>query len=282
MPEIAYVNGSFCDLGQATVSIEDRGFQFADGVYEVIIAYGGVPFRLEDHLERLRRSLDLIDMPIDRASVDFEALVGEGIERCGFDPTMAYVQVTRGACSRSHVYAANMQPTVVATFKAKPVITEADRAKGVRLVTIDDTRWARCEVKSIALLPNVLAKNRALRDGYDDAIFVGPCGRIREATSANVFAARDGRLITPATDESILRGVTRRYVLECARVANVPVEEAPLTVAELESADEAFLSSSVVEVLPIGEVNGQSIGGGGTGAITERIYRIFLDGLPGR
>ncbi len=189
MPELAYVNGAFCKLSEATVSIQDRGFQFADGVYEVVIAFGQRIFRLPDHLARLKRSLEAIRLPIERCRLDFEAMIREGIRRAGFESTLVYVQVTRGRCPRVHVATDPGPATVVATFTERKPLERELRAHGLSVCTTEDIRWARCAVKSTALLPNVLAKAEALDAGYDDAVFVAPDGEVREATAANVFIA---------------------------------------------------------------------------------------------
>jgi len=280
MPEIAYVNGRFLPLADAVVSVEDRGFQFADGVYEVAVAYGSEVFRLQAHLDRLRRSLALIDMNPDLDALRLEPVIGDGVAQAGFDQTLVYIQITRGRQPRSHVYHRDLQPTVIATFKRKPSVDPQLRTKGIAVLTVEDFRWPLCEIKSIALLPNVLAKNRALRDGYDDAVFVTVDGYVREATAANVFAIIGGKLITPVTDASILHGVTRGYILECAAKAGVDCREGGLTVTQLESADEAFVSSTTLDMLPVRRVNGRTIGSAVPGPVTQRLYRTFLDGLP--
>ncbi len=282
MPELAYVNGHFGPISTATVSIEDRGFQFADGVYEVFAAFGPHVFRQADHFDRLRRSLSLIDMNVDLESLGLQSMIRDGIEQAGFDRTMVYLQVTRGTQPRSHVYDDSVSPTVVATFKRLPEIDPQVRARGVSVVTVEDTRWSCCEIKSVALLPNILAKNRAKRDGYDDAIFVSPSGEVREGTSSNVFVVRGGILHTPATSPTILHGVTRRYILECAHNVGVTVAEGPVSVEEFATCDEAFLSSTVLDVLAITRLNGQPIGDGAVGPVTRRLHGAFLDGLPVR
>lgn len=278
MREWAYVNGRFCDLADATVSIDDRGFQFADGVYEVLVAYRGRPFRMKEHLARLVRSCRLIDLALPPA-LDLPAIIHEGLERAGLVDTLVYLQVTRGVQPRSHVYRDDLTPTIVVTFRAKPVIDPAVRARGYRLMTVPDIRWSCCEVKATALLANVLVKNRALRRGFDDAVFVSAEGEVREATAANVFVVRQGVLWTPVSDESILHGVTRSYILECAARADVPLREGGITVADLESADEVFVSSTTLDILPATQVNERRIGAGRPGPVTERLYATFFQGL---
>jgi len=280
MPELAYVNGYFGPISTASVSIEDRGFQFADGVYEVFAAFGTHVFREVDHFDRLCRSLSLIDINVDLESLGLQSIIREGIARAGFDRTMVYCQVTRGTQPRSHVYALSIAPTIVATFKQLPEVDPQLRSRGVSVVTVEDTRWSCCEIKSIGLLPNVLAKNRAMRDGYDDAIFISPSGEVREGSSSNVFVVRNGALQTPATSPTILHGVTRGYILECARKAGVAIVEGPLSVEEFAAADEAFLSSTTLDVLAITRLNGRPIADGRVGLVTRQLHHAFLEGLP--
>lgn len=280
MPELAYVNGRFCDPAEATVSINDRGFQYADAVYEVIVAVGSQPICLAEHLARLQRSLQLIDLDLTPHNIDFEAIVREGIERAGFDRTMVYIQVTRGVQPRAHVYADDLVPTVIATFRPKPVIDPAMRQAGVSVVTVDDKRRTECEIKATSLLPNILAVKKAKRDGFHDAVFVSASGEVREATSSNIFAVCGGTLLTPARSSSILHGITRKYILQCAERIEVPVDESSLTVSRLESADEVFLSSSVLDILPVTRVNTKTIADGKPGPLTARLHKCFLEGLP--
>ena len=279
MPELAYVNGEFCGLAEARVSVEDRGFQFADGVYEVIVAYGNRPFRLEEHLARLARSLDSIGLEFDIQEQALEEMIATGIARAGYGETMVYLQVTRGTAARAHVCPHSTRPTVVATFKPKPRLDPALRERGLSVVTVEDIRWARCDVKSIALLPAVLARHEAQRGGYDDAIFVGPGGLVREATVANLFAVCDGVLVTPPKSEAILHGVTRAYVLECAARIEVPHKEAELTVTELAAAREVLLSSTTMDIIGVTRLNDAPVGEQRVGPVTRALYEQFCRGI---
>ena len=281
MPELAYVNGTFCTLADAKISIEDRGFQFADGVYEVIVAYGDRPFRLAEHLTRLAGSLESIGLEFNFREHALEEMIATGIARADFDQTMVYLQITRGVAARDHVCPLGIQPTVVATFKAKPRIDPAVREQGLSVVTVEDIRWARCHIKSIALLPAVLAKNEARRRGYDDAIFVGRSGLVREATVANVFAVREGVLVTPPKNEAILRGVTRAYVLECAGQIGLPYQETNLTSVELAAAQELFLSSTTMDIIGVTRLNGVPVGKGRVGPVTRALSEQFYRGIAG-
>jgi len=275
MPEVAYVNGVFGTLSEATVSIQDRGFQFADGVYEVAVAFGERVFRLAEHLERLRKSLEGIHLPIDRADVDFEAIIHEGVRRAGFDSTLVYVQVTRGRGRRVHVPADPGPPTVVATFTHRQPLDPVLRARGLSVRTTEDFRWGRCAIKSTALLANVIAKTEALEAGFDDAIFLAPDGEVREATAANVFVASTRQLRTPPISDRILHGVTRSYLLECAARIGLAAHESPVTRDELLRADEVFLCSTTLDIVPVCRVDGQVIGDGVRGPLTQALDEEF-------
>lgn len=275
MPELAYVNGTFCKLSEATVSIQDRGFQFADGVYEVVVAFGERIFRLAEHLERLKRSLEGIRLPIEHCSEDFEVMIREGIRRAGFESTLVYVQVTRGTCPRAQVATDPGPPTVVATFTERKPLERELQARGLSVCTTEDIRWARCAVKSTALLPNVMAKTEALDAGYDDAIFVAPDGEVREATAANVFVAHQGQLRTPPKSDHILHGVTRSYVLECAGRIGLPAREESIMRDELRKADEVFLCSTTLDIAAVCRVDDRPIGLGTPGPLTKALHDEF-------
>jgi D-alanine transaminase len=279
MPEIAYVNGEYCDIADAKVSVEDRGFQFADGVYEVIVAMDGRPFRLEPHLERLKRSAEGIALEIDFERLNLCGMIDEGIRRSGFKDVMIYLQVTRGVASRDHVHPDGLEPTVVATFKPKPVYDPALRARGVALQTVADIRWQMCWVKSIALLPNVVLKNAARRAGFHDAIIVGADGNVRETTCTNVFMVKEGVLHTPPATDRILHGITRGFIVECAQSIDIPCKEADMTVPDLLAADEVFISSTTVDVMPVTSIDGKTIGTGRPGPIVGRLLDCFREAM---
>jgi D-alanine transaminase len=279
MKEIAYVNGAFCDLAEARISIEDRGFQFADGVYEVIVAPGGRPFRLAQHLERLRRSTDAIGLEIDYARLDLPGIIARGIELAGFPDTMIYIQLTRGVMSRDHLYQPGLVPTIVATFKVKPPQDPERRRVGLSLETVHDFRWEKCHIKSVALLANVMVKNAARSRGFFDGLMVSAEGWVRETTSANIFMVAGGRLKTPPANERILHGVTRGYILECAHDIDLPCDECEFTVPELVAADEAFLSSTTMDIMPVTRLDGRPIGKGTPGPVSARLLEQFYAGM---
>jgi D-alanine transaminase len=275
MTTVAYLNGEFCDLSQARVSIEDRGFQFGDGVYEVVETHNGRPFLLEDHMARLRRSLDAIDLPYDLDAHPLQPVIMEGLQRSGLSEAMVYIQITRGACARHHLAPEDLVPTVVMTFKPRPTIPDDLRLRGASVMTVRDERWALCRVKAITLLPNVLARGRAHREGYDDAVFVTGDGEVRELTSANLFVVKDGAIITPPRTESVLHGITQSFVMDCAEGIGSSVEERAFDVEFLNRADEVFMSSTTVEVLGITRVDGSPIGKGLVGPLTTRLHVEF-------
>jgi len=275
MTELAYVNGTFCEPADAKVSIEDRGFQFGDGVYEVVVFYDGKPFLLDRHIARLRRSLEAIELSYDFDAHPIEPVLTEGLRRCGLRDALVYIQITRGACPRSHLAPDDLSPTTVMTFGQRPVVDEALRAKGAAVMTVRDERWANCFVKAVTLLPNVLARNRAQRQGYDDAVFVTDSGDVRECTSANLFVVHEGAILTPPRTDSVLHGVTQGFVMECAARIGLPIEERRFDVTFLRQSDEVFMSSTTVEVLGISRVDDQSIGNGTVGPITTRVHAEF-------
>ncbi len=275
MPEIAYVNGKFSPIGEAVVSVEDRGFQFGDGIYEVIAAYADEPFLLDRHLARMRRSADAIKIPFDFDGTNIESIVRDGLHRSGIREAAVYLQITRGVAPRSHVIPKGMTPTLVMTIRPLPQISDDLRRRGLRAMTMLDNRWPNCYIKAVTLLPNILAKNEAMARGFDEAIYLTAEGDVRECTSANVFIAREGKLVFPPLNESILHGVTLSFILECARGIGVQVREGAFDIDALRQADEVFLSSTMSEVLGITSIDNKQVGDGKVGSITQRIFSEF-------
>jgi D-alanine transaminase len=275
MADIACINGLFMTLADAVVPIEDRGYQFADGVYEVIVAHGGKPFLLDDHLKRLQRSADGIGLNLDCSTLGLRETIQSGIARCGYEDVMIYLQITRGVASREHAYGGEMTPNVVLTFKRKPIYDPQLRADGIDLVTVADTRWAHCSIKSIALLANIMIKNAAKQRGFFDAIIKTPADEILETSCANVFIVRGGKLLTPVADTRILHGITRGHLLNVAREEQIPCEECSISVGEMFSADEVFITSSSIDILPVRRVDNQTIGDGKPGPMGQRLLASF-------
>jgi D-alanine transaminase len=277
MPEIAYVNGEFVPLDRAMVHVEDRGFQFADAVYEVIRTYHGRPFALEEHLQRLFRSLAAIELPHSFTTGQLARLVDEAIKRAGFSESVVYLQVTRGRAQRHRGFPSSVAPTLVITVRAWDPPAADLLESGIAVISLPDNRWGRCDIKSVALLANVLAYQRARAAGARDAIFLQPDGTITESTAGNVFVARQGRLLTPPLGARLLAGITRAKLLEIARRLSLPCAEQPVEIAAARAADEVFLTSTTVEVVPVVMIDGQTIGTGRPGPLTARLREQFLE-----
>lgn len=279
MTEWIWLNGHVQPLADATISVEDRGFQFADGVYEVIRLYGGQPFTLDEHLQRLEKSAQgiRIDLPLSRAELAKEIVAL--VNRSHLDDGMVYLQLTRGAAPRSHVWSAGTQPTLLFYVRSLPPLAAPGKGDGVKLISVDDERWERCWVKSIALLPNILAKQAAADAGADEAVFVKN-GVVNECAATNLFIVTDGVVITHPVGPKVLPGITRQRLLEIARRLNIRVEERGPTLAEAKSADEVFITSTTRELAWVQSLDGQPIRPGGCGPVTLRLHTAFRETAP--
>jgi D-alanine transaminase len=271
VPEIAYVNGKFLPLDQAVVHVEDRGFQFADAVYEVVRTYGGQPFAVDEHIRRLFHSLDAVQIRHELTVPQLAGLIHEAVQRAGFPEALVYLQISRGQARRHRGFPAAANPTLVLTVRELESSAKL-RATGVRVITVPDTRWGRCDIKSVALLPNVLAYNLARQAGAHDAIFVEADGTVNEATAGNIFVVTGDVLRTPPKGPRILSGVTRDKLL---LAAGAGVAEERIQKAELYSAREIFLSSTTAEVVPVIAVDGKTIGTGTPGPVAQRVFEGF-------
>ncbi len=274
MPDIGFVNGRFCALSDAVVSVEDRGFQFGDGVYEVIRTYAARPFELDAHLARLERSAQGLHLPMPFTRAQLADDVREGIRRAGYSECKVYVQITRGAAPRDHQFPAALVPTLVMTVRELRPLAEEIRARGVCAITVEDQRWGRCDIKSVNLLPNVLARQQAAEAGVFEAIFVRD-GVVTEGAVSNLMLVRDGVVITAPEGPRILSGVTRSLVLTLARQSGLSVEERYSTRTDIESAQEVFLTGTTLEVLGIVRIDGKMIGSGQPGPVTQMLAARF-------
>lgn len=274
MPELAYVNGKIGPIEEAVVPIEDRGYNFGDAVYEYVASYGGRLFRLEGHLQRLSRSMAGLSFPpvsIDRVRDAINELYqASGIERAGI-----YLQISRGVDRRDHPFPKDPVPQFVMTVRPLKEKPEAYRQNGIGVITVTDFRWGRCDIKTVQLLPNVLAKQQALDSGTFDAVFVSDAGTVREATSSNFFLVSGGMLATHPLTERILPGITRQVLLEIAHGQKIPVEERFFTLEEALGADEAFLSGTTTEVLPVVTIDGNPVGDGKVGPLTQKLFEAL-------
>ena len=281
MTEVAYVNGTFLPIDEATISIEDRGFQFADGVYEVGSTYGGRPYAMGAHMERLQRSLHEIRIEFDVSGLP--AVVQQGIERAGFDEALVYLQITRGAAPRHHEFPERSpQPTVVMTVKQlyRPDPTLHER--GVSVITTPDLRWKRCDIKSIALLPNILAKQLAHEAGAYEAILVDDGERVTEGSSTSSFRVTGGVVFTSPAGAHILLSITRGVLIDLIHGLGIELLEEFSTVEQYRTADEVFLAGTTTEAMPVIRVDDMQIGDGTPGPITRRIREAFVTSVHAR
>ena len=274
MPEIACVNGTFLPLAEAYVHVEDRGFQFADGVYEVLTAFDGKPFRLAGHLERLARSAAAIRLRYDPRELESQIL--RGIRESEFREVLAYVQITRGTAPRAHVISEDVPSTVVMTFKKWVPLDPELRKIGAGLITLEDIRWKLCQIKSIALLPNVMARRRARESKAFEAVFVSG-GNVREGAVSNLFVVNGEVLATPEVDDRILAGIIREFVLEAALARGISVEIRPVKTEELHLADEVFICSTTAGVLGMVRADGRTIGSGQVGPVTRLLHQDLVN-----
>ncbi len=275
---IIYLNGSYLSDGEARVSVNDRGFLFGDGVYEVTPAYRGTLFQMEGHLGRLRDGLAALRIDFDPSGLP--AMHAELLERNGLtdeEVAYVYVQVTRGAAPRTHAFPkVPVAPTVYA-FASRYARPAPDVwARGFDAVTVPDRRWGRVDIKSIALLPNVLAQQAAVDAGVMDAIFVRD-GVAIEGAHSNFFAVFDGVVVTHPHSNLILPGITRDVVIELARGAGIPVELRPIFVEDLARADELFFTGTTTEVRPCVRVDGRPVGDGAVGPVSRALFDAFLE-----
>ena len=279
MSKVVYLNGSFVDYAEAVVPVEDRGFVFADGVYEVIRFYGGKPFAAEEHLARLRRSAEAIKLDGLPSTQELMEAALETVDRNGCVNATLYLQVTRGPAPRKHEFPASEVPVTVFMIAREVPRPDAERVnRGVACITVPDIRWHRCDIKSIALLPNVLAKQQAAEAGAAEAIFVRD-GIVTEGGSSNFFMVRGECLFTHPADEHILAGITRDYVLSLARKLQIEVREETFGMSEVENADEVFITSPGIEVLPVTTIDGKPVGNGVPGPVTKRLWQAFDDSI---
>jgi D-alanine transaminase len=271
-----FLNGEFMPESAATVSPLDRGFLFGDGVYEVIPAYGRRPFRLEEHLRRLAQSLDGVRITHPWDDRRWGEILQELLDRNGEEDQSIYLQVTRGVAKRDHAFPPGVRPTVFAMTSPLVPVPDAIRGSGVAAITRDDIRWEYCNLKTIALLPNVLLRQQAIDAGAAEAILVRQ-GEVTEGAASNVFLVRGGTLVTPPHGPRLLPGITRDLVLEIAEHAGVPCEERTISSAELSAADEIWLTSSTREILPVTRLDGQAVGNGHPGPQWSRMIALYQD-----
>ena len=278
MPRIAYVNGRYLPHAAATVHVEDRGYQFADGVYEVIAVHKGGFLGEKGHMDRLDHSLSELRIVSPMARKPMMMVLREVVRRNGVLDGLVYLQITRGVAPRDHPFPSKCTSSLVVTAVKRPPINKIDLLAGISVISIPDIRWKRRDIKSVSLLPNVLGKQQAIEVGAQEAWLIDNDGFVTEGTATNAWiVAKGGELITRDISENILNGITRLALLEAAREKGVSLVERPFTIAEAIDAPEAFISSSNSHVKAVTRINGQSVGNGHAGELTTRLLDIYMD-----
>jgi D-alanine transaminase len=280
----AYLNGQFLPLEETKISAMDRGFLFGDGVYEVIPVYNGHAFRLEQHLDRLARSLAAIQLSTGFEQHAWKSLIAELIQRNDGGDQSVYLQCTRGPSPvRDHAFPAQITPTIFAYSIPLPTRSIKELSKGISALTVADLRWQRCDIKAITLLPNILMRQHAIENGAQEAILINK-GHAIEGSAMNLFVIKNNLIKTPPLGQQILGGVTRDLVLELAKQYNHPYQEINIPEADLFSADEIWLTSSNREVMPVIKLNNKSINDNQPGPLWHKMihyYQAFKNQFKG-
>jgi D-alanine transaminase len=278
MSRIAYVNGRYLPLAAACVNVEDRGYQFSDGVYEVCEVRGGRLIDQRRHIDRLKRSLSELRIAMPMSEAALGVVLHETVRRNRVRWGIVYLQITRGVARRDHAFPPpGTAPSLVVTARNMD-LAAADRqaAEGVAVISVPDNRWQRVDIKSVSLLPNVLAKQAAREQGAREAWFVDKNGRVTEGSSTNAWiVTRDGHVVTRHADRAILRGITRSVVLEVLKAQGLKLEERPFTIEEALAAREAFITAASQIVLPVVRIDGKPVGNGAPGLVATALRRDF-------
>lgn len=279
MSRIAYVNGRYLPHALAGVHVEDRGYQFSDGVYEVIAVQNGHFVDEDEHLNRLDRSLSELQMAWPMSPRAMRTVIREVVRRNRIgNRGIVYIQVTRGVAPRNHAFPNSTESALVMTARSLPPLDRGVMRRGVSVITVPDLRWSRRDIKSISLLPNVLAKQMAIDHGAFEAWLVDDDGMITEGTSSNAWIVTGGgELATHHADRAILNGITRRMVMEICAQQGIAFVERAFTIDEAKTAREAFLTSTTGLVKPVIQIDGTDIGAGRIGPVTEKLLEHYLD-----
>lgn len=273
--ELVWFNGKVMPLAQARVGLEDRGLNFADGIYEVVRFYRGKTFTLAEHLQRLVRSAQAIHLSLPADIEDLACDVRQLIGASGIQEGMIYLQLTRGEAPRAHAFPEKSRPTLFFYARPLPEPWKPGKGEGCRVISVVDERWQKCWIKSLALLPNVLAKNQAVSSGHDEAVFIHE-GKVTECSASNIFCARSGKVFTCPVGAKVLPGVTRLVILKVAKKLGIPVEETAMSRDEAIASDEVFISSTTRELNWVREWDGRTIDAGKCGPITRALHEAYV------
>jgi len=275
MGQWIWINGSVQPMADARIDVQDRGFQFADGVYEVVRTYQGRTFTLAEHLNRLAKSADALGIPLPLTTAALAGEIRKFIAKEGLHEGMVYIQLSRGVAERNHVYPVDMHPTLL--FYGTPLseLPPIGGGQGMKVLPVPDERWRKCWIKSIALLANILAKNEAVAIGYDEAVFIDD-GRVTEGASTNFFAVIDGIVVTAPNGPKILPGITRQILLDIAPSIGEAIIERPIMESEIANASEMFLTSSTRELMWISHWGNRHVSTE-CGPVTRKLHAAFRD-----
>ena len=276
----AYLNGEFMPVSEARISPLDRGFLYADGVYEVIPVYSRIPFRMDEHLRRLQDSFDGIRLANPLPTEEWRRIILRLIAEAPFEDQAVYLQVTRGADTKRDQAFPKVAPTIFLFTAAMVPPTAAQRAAGVAVVTAPDIRWGRCDLKTVALLANSQARQISVDAGCTETIMIRD-GFLTEGSASNVFIVKNGVVLAPPKNNRILPGITYDVVFELAAKHGVPNEARPITEAEVLDADEIWVTSSTKEILPVTKLNGKPVGhgdaAGKVGPVAQKLHKAYVD-----
>ncbi len=272
--DTVYLNGKFLPQDQAFVPVMDRGFVFGDGVYEVIPAYGGRLFRLDEHLRRLDDSLAGIRLNNPMSHTKWAKILKRVVNENGAGEQSVYLQLTRGHAPREHGFPQNTPPTVFISSNPLTPVAEAQLKNGIAAISLEDIRWKHCHIKAISLLPNILLRQQAIDAGAQEAILIRD-GQVTEGAASNLFIVNDGLIKTPAKGPFLLPGITRDLILELAATNNIKYQESSFGLNELQQADEIWLSSSTKEILPVTKLDGKTVGRGQPGPAWQQIHQLY-------
>ena len=271
-----YLNGEYLPLEQACVPVLDRGFIFGDGVYEVIPVYNRKVFRLEHHLQRLNNSMRAVRLNNPFTDAEWSEIINNVIDRNDGGDQSIYLQITRGVANRDHRFPGDVAPTVFVMSNLFVMVPREQLEHGVSAITLDDIRWQYCSIKSIALLPNILLRQQAVEQGAAEAILIRD-NEVTEGAASNVFIVKDGVIITPPKTDCLLPGITRDLVVEQAHEHDIPVKEIIIQQDDLLAADEIWLTRSTKEILPVTQLNGETVGSGKPGPVWEQMYGLYQE-----
>lgn len=275
MQNPTWIDGTIVDISEAKVSLEDRGYLFGDGVYEVTRIYNSKPFYLGAHLTRLRRSAAAIRITVPYTNAEIENAVTELIEKSGCTDGYIYMQLTRGSAKRDHLFPADTKPGMTMYVSALPALPALEEIKPVKCITLPDERWLNCHIKTVNLLPNLLARQKAADAGAQEAILYRPGDLVTEGTRSNVFAVIEGKVRTHPESNLILSGITRGIVIDIITEQAIDFIEEPFTLTEMKTASEIWITSTTMEVNPVAAIDERAVNGPAPGQISRRLMKEF-------